>query len=136
MNQTLDFLMELRRIGAHVAIAGDEIMCEAKKGVLSESHKRQIVERKQELLELLQEQSYWSRLAGTRANPDDAWEHEDIIFLTACEVLRGADSAEHLLARWNGYKRWLSKYLSEAAMLALSDLFCSLGDSGLNREGE
>jgi len=75
---------------------------------------------------LLQAKSYWDRLAGTRAIPDAAWEEQDDLFLRICSVLRDADSEEHLLARWNGMKRWLSRNFPEAAMLALFDLFCCL----------
>ncbi|MGO9017764.1 MAG: hypothetical protein ACLQVJ_05355 [Syntrophobacteraceae bacterium] len=118
-------LDQLRDIGVAVSIEGGLIAVKPASGLTPELWQA-IPGHKAELLTLLVPKSYWNRLAGTKANPDEAWEEQDIIFLTACEIFREADSGEHLLARWSGYKCWLSKNLSEAAMLALSDLFSSL----------
>lgn len=136
MSKALELIGEIGNRGGTLFLAGDELKYRGPQDALTGDTLEQLRAHKAELLTLLDDKPYWTRLAGTKADPDEAWEHEDIIFLAACEILREADSKEHLLARWKGYKRWLSKNLSEAAMLALSDLFYSLRDSGLNKEGE
>lgn len=126
MSETLELLVDLRSAGAIITPAGDKLRCDAPQGSLTDKLREQLRTHKAELLTLLEGKSYWTALAGTKADPDEAWEEEDIIFLGACHALREADSEEHLLTRWNGLRHWLSQQLSEAAILALGELVISL----------
>ncbi len=133
---TLEILTDIERAGVNITAVNDQLRCEAPKGCLTDNLREQLRTHKAELLALLGDKSYWTRLAGTKADPDEAWEEQDIVFLTACEALRAADSEKHLSARWNGLKYWLSRNLSQPAMLALSDLFCSLKANRDDQEGK
>jgi amino acid adenylation domain-containing protein len=55
MNQkALDFVLALRQLGVQLSLRGDKLACDAPKGVLTPELKAQILERKAELLEVLQ----------------------------------------------------------------------------------
>ena len=136
MSNVLELIGEIEHRGGALSLAGTALKYRGPEDALTDNLLEQLRTHRAELLTLMEDKAYWTRLAGTKADPNDAWEHEDIIFLTACEALREADSEEHLLARWNGLKQWLCRNLSEAAMLALFDLFFSLKEAAPKPGGQ
>ncbi len=127
-------IVRFQEAGVSLFVTDGQLRYRAPEGIITEKSKGELRAHKSELLQLLADKSYWTTLAGTKADPGDAWEEDDGLFLTFCKILREADSQEHLMARWNGQRRWFSENLSGAAMLALYDLFLSLSQQHGERE--
>ncbi len=74
----------------------------------------------------------WVALAESGADPESTDDETEWPFLSACKILREAQGLRALNARRDGYRRWWSESLPEAAMLVLDNLFSSLrGNDGV-----
>ena len=71
----------------------------------------------------------WIALAESREDPESSKDETKGLFLSACQILRGAQGLEALNARWHGQRNWFSENLPEPAMLALCDLFRTLKET-------
>jgi recombination DNA repair RAD52 pathway protein len=91
---------DLQEAGVRLSVAGDgQLFYAAPKGIVTDAIKEGLQTRKAELLRILADKPYWEALAVDRLDPEDAGDEQEDLFLTACEILRQAESREQLIKR-------------------------------------
>ena len=120
-----DVLSTLHDRGVMARIEGNRLILSPSEK-LDDPLRAAIRAHKPDLLRLI---AYWQALADTGGASDLGESWPDECFLIICALLRTAESQQILLARWAGFRGWLSEHLPLAAMLVLARLVASLKEA-------